>query len=292
MDNSVDEIEVLNAMATIANQSGRFEATVEICERIFEISSKVGLDFGTGNGLLHLSHAQQAMGRFDDVEPTLIRALMAHQSSTHGAAVELELGRLRMRRGRYAEATEYLERAVQAYATMGFATGIGYTYGELGRIRLWQNDLDGAMTLLGTALRLATDSGNLYVESFVRPNIAYVHIALGEFTEAEKELQLGLESSLRGGFMHCVAEARVGMCALVYARDGAGAALVHYREVMDVVRQYRHRVEEAAALLGLGRCELESGDRASGAAHVREAVELYTRMGSAFDAAKAQAYLG
>ncbi|MBR7838275.1 tetratricopeptide repeat protein [Actinospica durhamensis] len=292
MGNTGDEIQILSVLAITASQSGRFEDTVEICARILEISPAVGNDFAAGDGLLHLSHAQLALGRFDDVELTLIRALAALQGSINGTAnVELELGRLHMRRGRYAEATEYLKRALQAFVTMGFAVGMGYTYGELGRIRLWQDDLDGAMTLLETALRLATDSGNLYVESFVRPNIAYVHIALGEFTEAEKELQQGLESSLRGGFMHCVAEARVGLCALVYARDGAGAALIHYREVIEVVRKYRHRVEEAAALLGLGRCELESGDRASGSAHVREAVELYTRMGSALDAARAQAYL-
>jgi hypothetical protein len=119
-----------------------------------------------------------------------------------------------------------------------------------------------------------------------------VHIALGDFAAAEKEMRLGAEASMRGGFKLCQAEAEVGLCALVYARDGADAALPRYHEALDFVRERRHPREEAAALVGLGRWELETGGGESGLAHVHEAIDLYGRMGTALDVAATEAYLG
>jgi hypothetical protein len=86
-------------------------------------------------------------------------------------------------------------------------------------------------------------------------------------------------------------EARVGLCALVYARDGAAIALPHYDEALEFVRWARHPSEMATALVGLGRCELETGRPEAGVAHLNEAIGLYQRMGSDLDVAETRAVL-
>ncbi len=289
---AADQAGVLSALAVLANQNGRYEEAVEYAHEIIELGHKVTGRFTEADALFHLSHAFYALGRFDEIEPIHIRGLELAQGSQRTTANFLqELGRLRMLHNRYAEATEYLEQALPLFTDLGFTLGTGWACGELGRIRLRFGDLVGAMKLQQTALVLSMDSGQIYLESFIRTNIGYVHLAREQFAAAEEQLRSSLELSVRGGFMFCQAEARAGTCALVFARDGAATALPHYRETVEFIRKARHPRELAAALVGLGRCELAVGERDTGVAHLHESIDLYQRMGSELDEAKTRAYL-
>ncbi|WP_051451085.1 AfsR/SARP family transcriptional regulator [Actinospica robiniae] len=287
-----DEADAINLLAVLSNQNGRFEESVALAEQLRDLARAINSRLYEANALFHLSHAKYALEEFDEVEPILLRAREISQESRRGAAgIEQELGRLRMRRGRFAEAVEYLERAATVFVELGYAIGMAYSYGELGRIRLRLGDPDGAMALLQYALRVSLDGGLKYGESFVRTNVGYAHIARGEFAAAEDQLRMSLETGARGGFMFPQVEARVGLCALVCARDGAATALPYYDEALEFVRWARHPSEMATALVGLGRCELETGRHDSGVAHLNEAIGLYQRMGSELDMAETRAVL-
>ncbi|WP_169739969.1 AfsR/SARP family transcriptional regulator [Actinospica robiniae] len=287
-----DAAPVLHSLAVIANQTGRIEEGVKYAEMLMDHAREAGQPALRGFALFSLSHAFYFLGRFDEIEPALTEALEAFRGSRRSTAgVIQEFGRLRMLRGQYAEASEYLEKALQEFTELGFALGMSYAYGELARIDLKLGDPDAAMAKLGGALRLALDSGQLYAQSFVRMSLGYAHIARGELSAADEQLRLSLKAGGHGGYHTCRVEAQVGLCVLAHVRDGAAAALSLYREVLESARETRHPREEAAALVGLGRCELETGDRESGAAHVREAIALYRRMGSALDVAETERYL-
>ncbi|MBR7835261.1 winged helix-turn-helix domain-containing protein [Actinospica durhamensis] len=290
--NLSDEATTLAVLAGITNHDGRFEDTVAITERALRLSRELGDEMSEGMALFQLSHAVQALGRFDEVEPILTRALHCYRDSPNNmGGVLQEIGRLWMRRGRLARAREYIERALEIFTRTGFAIGIGYAYGELGRIRLRSGDVDTAARLQQTALRTALDAAAPYIETFARTNTGYVLIARQEFAQAQDQLRAGLDIATRAGFLHSQVEARVGLCALVRARDGAAAALAPYREVLEFIRTWHHPVELAAALVGLGRCEVETGDPDAGVAHLREAISLYARMGSDLDVAETRRLL-
>ena len=147
------------------------------------------------------------------------------------------------------------------------------------------------MALQETALRVALESDNAYVESIARSNIGGVHTARGEFEAADTQLRAALELTIRGGFMFPRTEALVHLCDLTLAREGAEEALPRYRETLDFAREAHHPREEAAALVGLARCEVETGDRTSGIAHAQEALDLYERMRNATQAAKLREFI-
>ncbi|WP_051450776.1 AfsR/SARP family transcriptional regulator [Actinospica robiniae] len=287
-----DHASVLNVLSILANHHGRFEDTVEHSRMMIELGPQMNDRFLEANAHFHLGHAMYALGRFDEIEPCHHAALkLLMKSEQFTASFLQELGRLRMMQNRYAEATEYLEQALQSFAGFRHALGLGYARGELGRIRLRLGDPEAAMALQQSALKISLDSRQSYLEAFIRTNIGHIHIANGQFDAADEQLRSALELSVRGGFMFSQVEVRVGICALIFARDGAAAALAHYREAVEFARKVRHPRELASALVGLGRCELETGAQDSGVAHLNEAIDLYHRMGATMDEAETRAHL-
>lgn len=288
----LEEGEVLNLLCLICNYRAQFDESMVYTERLLRVSRAANRRRDEGFALFHRSHTVYALGRFDEVEPLLLQALDCQQgSATNVASLRQELGRLRMRQGRLDEAVAYLRQALEGFIEVSFVVGICYACGELGRIELRRGNPVQAMALQMNALKLAVDSAHHYVECFIRANTGYIHIAKGDYAAAEEQLRKSFEGCVRGGFNILMPEARVGLCALIYARDGAATALPHYQETVEFVRRVRHPSELASALVGLGRCELELGDRDSGVAHLHEAISLYQRMGSALDVAETQQYL-
>ena len=83
------------------------------------------------------------------------------------------------------------------------------------------------------------------------------------------------------------AEVLNSVAALTVDTDGPEAGLAVFRESLDVARSAEHPLEVAHALAGMARCEIRLGQRGAGVEHLREAVDLYRRMGSVEYAATA-----
>jgi tetratricopeptide (TPR) repeat protein len=69
--------------------------------------------------------------------------------------------------------------------------------------------------------------------------------------------------------------------ALSRARDDLGQARSCHQQALDLARQIGSPLNEAHALAGLGRCALAAGRTAEAETGLRQALEIFRRIGTA-----------
>jgi Tfp pilus assembly protein PilF len=57
--------------------------------------------------------------------------------------------------------------------------------------------------------------------------------------------------------------------------------LAHYQRALELARAVDSPLEQARALDGAGRCALDRGDTATAVTQLRQALEIYQRIGAA-----------
>lgn len=94
-----------------------------------------------------------------------------------------------------------------------------------------------------------------------------------------QEQALGIYRNIgdRGGEAETLNE--LGM--LYQVRDDLGRAGEHHRQALDLAREIASPWDEAQALAGLGRCALAAGRAADAVARLRQAREIFERIGAA-----------
>jgi hypothetical protein len=54
----------------------------------------------------------------------------------------------------------------------------------------------------------------------------------------------------------------------------------YFAQALSITRDINTPVEEARALEGIGRCHIQEGSPSQGAAHIRQALAIYRRIGA------------
>jgi Tfp pilus assembly protein PilF len=83
------------------------------------------------------------------------------------------------------------------------------------------------------------------------------------------------------------AEALNNLGELLCQAQTAQRARDHHSQALAIAHEIGAPLEEARALEGIGRCHLHDGNPGEGAAHLREALTIYRRIG-AFDARRVE----
>jgi DNA-binding SARP family transcriptional activator/tetratricopeptide (TPR) repeat protein len=237
---------------------------------------------GHANILHELGVVRYLTGDYPGAADLLGQALNLHQTigDPRGQATALrELGRVRRLTGDSSGAIDLLGKALNMYQTIGNRRGQAIALSELGIVRRLTEDCLGAADLLGQALNLHQTIGNRHDEGNVLTQLATVRYLTGDYPGAESLLRQALTILREIGTPHDEAETLNHLGALYRLTEHPDQAHAVYHQALAIARTIHHRLEEAHALHGIGLATLDLGDTTTALTHLRQAREIYQRLG-------------
>jgi tetratricopeptide (TPR) repeat protein len=229
-----------------------------------------------------LGTALRQLGHLDDARDQLTRALLLNRTvgDRHGEAVNLnDLAAVHCEAGRYAEALDLARAALALARDIHDRDSEALASNTLAAIQRGLGDPQAALGHSRDALRLARELGFRHPEVVALLGLAAAHRRLGQLQRARARTEQALAQARRTGYRILEGQALAILADLhLAAADGAQAA-AHARQAADIQRGTGHRLGQARALLILGHA-LYTGDEAAGEAAWRDALTLFTSIGS------------
>jgi tetratricopeptide (TPR) repeat protein/transcriptional regulator with XRE-family HTH domain len=250
------------------------------------------LDHAAGTGqharVVALTAAIAALLRQDGPwSDAITRHTTAVQAARHlgdrlGEAGALyELGAVRRLTGDYPGAAGALGAALGICRDLGDRRGQASALYELGAVRRLTGDYPGAAEVQEAALGIYRDLGSRLGQANALSELGGVRWLTGDYPGAAGALEaaLGIYRDLgdRGG----EAEALNEMGALHRVRGDLAQAGTCHRQALDLAREIDSFWNEAHALAGLGRCALAAGRTDDAADGLRQAQQIFDRIGAA-----------
>jgi class 3 adenylate cyclase/tetratricopeptide (TPR) repeat protein len=161
------------------------------------------------------------------------------------------LGLLFSHRGRFSEALEHAERAMQIAERTNHPHTVIESHGALGGVSLERGDLDTAQRVFerGVALLRAGSVGDANLLS----SLGYAYALAGRLSEALPLLEDTVRSEVSISAMGSGLAVRMSRLAEAYLRAGrTNEALTHARSAVELAKKHQERANEAIALRVLG----------------------------------------
>jgi tetratricopeptide (TPR) repeat protein/transcriptional regulator with XRE-family HTH domain len=213
---------------------------------------------------------QEALGMFRDLGERLGQA----SALTNLAFVWRQTGD-------YAAAVPGLEEAAGIHRDLGERRGLAGSLNGLATVLRMTGDYPAAVRALEEALGVSRDMGDLAGQAYSLHNLGAVLRMTSDYPAAAGALDEALA--------HCRATGDRGAEAETLNERGtvhrvcgelAPARECHHRS-LELSREIGSSWDEASALAGLGRCAVAGGDAGQGEALLRQALEIFQRMGAA-----------
>ena len=244
------EADTLHELGSVRHRTGDFAAATASHADALEIYRELGYRRGEAWTLNSLGILQYGTGDYPAAADSLTEALdLQRQAGNHlgEANTTYELGTVRRLTGDYAEAVAVQQRALQLYRDLGYQRGEA-----------------NVLTELGTVLRLTGDG-----------------LAAAAYQEQALELYRGVSDRLgEGVVLHELGELALTSAGTTRASAGAAQALEHFSAALDIAVDLAAPAEQARARVGIGRSELLAGRPGEAAEPLRQALEIYRRIGS------------
>ena len=268
-------------LGAVTHAAGRNDLASDHLTRAIAVNAEIGSLTGEANCLLVYSRTRYALGDYNGVHPLNERALQLFRQSgfQQGVANALqEIARQQLLTGGYGKAVSMLEEALVIHRELGFQLGEGNVYWELGRIRFALGDSAEALRFHQQALDIF-EGLNSSMQSIALREIARVHHVAGDQGTAAELARRALSIAVEASELISELEIRNFIATLESDMDGPEFAVKVFRENADKAVELGHPLERARALEGMARCEIRLDRRESGLDHLRQAVDLYERMG-------------
>jgi tetratricopeptide (TPR) repeat protein/transcriptional regulator with XRE-family HTH domain len=213
---------------------------------------------------------EQALGIYRDVGDRLGQA--------NALTILGFVGRLT---GDYPRAIRALEQALDIYRDLGDRLGQADALTRLGTVRRLTGDYPHAGRDLEEALGINRDLGYRLGQAHALARMGTVRRLTGDYPSAARDLgeAIGIYRDVgdRGGEAEAVNET-----ALVHkVRRHLRQARSCHQKALMLARQIGDSWDEAHALAGLGRCALASGRTAEAEDRLRQALDIFQRIGAA-----------
>ena len=174
-----------------------------------------------------------------------------------------------------------LEEALGIYRDLGDRAGQATALNYLGDLWRATGDYPGAARDLEEALGIDRDLGDRVGQANALSILGSVRLLTGDYPGAARDLEeaLGIYRDIgdRGGEVEALNEAGT----LHRVRGDLRHAGSCHQQALDLARQTDSSCDEAHALAGLGRCALAAGHTAEAADRLRQAWEIFQRIGAA-----------
>jgi tetratricopeptide (TPR) repeat protein len=263
---------------------GDYRGAADALAEALSICRDLGDRLGQGTALTYLAVVRRLTGDYRGAADALAEALNICRDLGdrlgQGNALNC-LGVVRRMTGDYRGAADALEAALDIYRDLGDRLGQGNALNCLGVVRRMTGDYRGAADALVGALEICDDLGDRQGAANALSNLGVVRRLKADYQGATEALEAALGSyrSLddRGGEVEATNE----MGTLHRVRGYLDRAQACHRKALDLAREIDSSWDEAHALAGLGRCALAVGDTTSAKASLRQAGEIFQRIGAA-----------
>ncbi len=264
--------------------TGDHPGAVRDLERALGIYRDLGHRPGQANALTNLGEVRLLIGEYPAAAQDLESALGIYRDLGHrlGQADALSsLGLLRLLIGEYPAAAQDLESALGIYRDLGHRLGQAYALTRLGMARRLTGDLPGAARDLAEALGILRDLGHRLGQANALRTLGMVRRLTGDYPAAARDLEeaIGIYRDIGepGGEAEAVNEAGI----LHRVRGDLRLARSCHQKALMLARRIGDSLDEAHALAGLSRCALTAGHAAEAEDRLRQALEIFQRIGAA-----------
>lgn len=186
---------------------------------------------------------------------------------------------LRQRR-EYPGAPEMLETALRIYRGPGERPGQAGALSLLAGIQWRTGEYQAAIKTLQAALRIYDDAGNRLGQASTIAEIGVLRRWAGDYQGAATDLEAALAMAYDMGDRGAVAEFLNEMGTLHLVSGNPEQAARRHQEALDLGLQLCTPWDQAHALAGLGRCALAAGNAAGAHSYLRQAHEIFQRIGA------------
>ena len=278
------EADALRNLGRILLISDGANAVGGLLAQSVEMFRRLGAPVGEANALSDLGRQCLMGGDYPAAAAHYEKALAIYrdQRSGHGEALMLwELGRVRLVIGEYAEAARLQQRALTMNRDLDNHYGQALALWDLGRVRFATGAYDEAAAFQEQALALFSKIGDHHGEGNALHDLGRARHAQGDLDAAADLLDRALVIFRDVADVQGESEALSSIAALTLNVSGPGAAADVYRRAHELAQATDSPLDEARALEGLARSLDRLGDRNAALTAMREAADIYQRLGAA-----------
>ncbi len=274
----------LSDLAIVRRAMADYQGAAEILEAAQNIYRDLGDRQGQGNTLSSLGLVRREIGDYQGAAEILEAAQNIYRDlgDRQGQANTLNyLGLVRLQIGDYRVAAGMQEAALEIFRELGNRVGQANALIYLGEVHGLMGDYRSAAGMQEAALGIYRDLGNRQGEANALAKLGVVRRLAGDYRDAAKSLEAALSIYRDLGDLLGQAEALNEVGILHRLGDNLDQAGTCHRRALDLAREIGSSFEEAHALAGLGRCALAAGRPADAHKSLRQAREIFQRIGAA-----------
>jgi tetratricopeptide (TPR) repeat protein len=281
------EADVRYRLGVVTHLTEDYASASSSLVRAYTLYRRLGNRRGEADALSYLGLVQGLAGDHSPAMRTLARALASFEEIGDRRGQAGTLRRLSMLFrviGEYSLSLSTGLRAHTLFVELASYQGQAMTlYGltmtrYLGGHRT-HDDYTAAVDTLERALELCVKIGDRRCEASVYNTLGVVQHLAGHHQKATASLTRAL--SLSTGIPDRTGQIEVlnNLGRLAWDWPEAGHAFSHHRQALLLARDIGYALEEGKALEGMGRCLVRDSYAGSGTGYLREALELYERLG-------------
>jgi tetratricopeptide (TPR) repeat protein/transcriptional regulator with XRE-family HTH domain len=280
------QVVCLTNLGTIQRLNGDYAVAITRLTEAVELYRALGDRHGQAAALLSLGIVQRLAVDYRTAASTLTEAL-SHFEGTHdplGRADTLnELGVVYRLTRNYNAATASHRQSLELNRHLGDRLGQADALRYLGRALQESGDYAAVADSYRQALKLYRELDERLGQAHALSYLGVAQHVSRDYSAAADTLAEALD--LYRGLGHRLGRAEVhnnlGELLCMSEPDKARA---HHERALSIAREIAALLEEARAFEGIGHIDIQDGRQAEGAAQLRQALEIYQRIGSPYSA--------
>ncbi len=277
------QADVLNLLGTVQCNVDDYPAATASVTEALALCRETGDQLGQADALGILSTLQEVDSDHRAAIASEGEALALYRDlgDQLGQARALSaIGLLQRWTGDYQRAAASFTEALALHRDLGDQMREGLDSIRLGAIHRLTGDYQAAATLISQGLIPLQELGNRHAEGEALTELGALQHVTGDYPAARASLSRAVVLAREVGNRQGEAEALNYLGTLAASTANPADALARYNEALSITRDIGSRLDEADALEGIGQCHIQAGDITVGGAFLRQALEIYQRIGS------------
>ncbi len=284
LDDRLGIAETLSNLAVVRYLTDNHSGATEALRESTAIYRQLGNRPGLATALFRLGLVRCYTDDYPGATEAFGEALAIYQDlgdRLGQANVRQNLGVVRRMTDDHRAAADDLQAALTWYEELGDRLGQANTYKHLGIVRRLTGDLPAAASALRDALAIYQELGDRLGQAATLSNLALVVWRLdGDFNQAVTLLERAISIYRRLGARHGQAQALNHLGTILLEHDEGARGLTQHEQALRFAREANSPIEEARAYEGAARCARHERDMDSANGWLRQALEIYRRIGS------------
>ena len=292
-----DQLGQASALTQLGDVRGYVDdcpAAIDDLEQALTLYRQLGDPLGQANALARLGDIRRYTGDYPGAIPDLEQALRLYQQlGDHKGqgSMLISVGNAQRLTGDFAGAARNLEEALRLYGHLDHQLGRANALSELGELRRLSGDYPDAARYLEEGLQIYQDLGNRMGQANAQVWLGSVRQSEGDLAGAAQLIEAAMDTFRRIGSRGSEAWALNRYAAVISASGDPAQAQALYLKALRLTRETRQLDDEAFALEGSAECQLRCGETETAVRQLRQAQEIFQRMGMHADADRVQTRL-